>query len=146
MSDLLVQIKKDRFIKKKSGDVAVASVIEQVMSAVRNHEIDSGNDADDETVISIMRTEVKRLEDAKEQFARAGRQDLVDENTVQADYLLSVLPQLMSEDDIRDEVQKHIDSLDSAPNLGSVMGPIMGKLKGKADGQLVRKVVEELIG
>lgn len=57
------------------------------------------------------------------------------------DILESLLPRMMSEDEIRKEVEK-ILSIGNYPNFGMKMKAVMPVLKDKADSKLIKKVVE----
>jgi uncharacterized protein len=100
----------------------------------------------DEDAIAIIRKLVKQRKDSIEQFAKAGRKDLVDTEEAEMKILETFLPQLMSKEEITKIVlakKAEAGEIDKA-KLGQFMGGIMKDLKGKADGMLVKEVVEEI--
>jgi uncharacterized protein YqeY len=58
------------------------------------------------------------------------------------------LPTMMSEEDIKKEVQKIIETTGakSASDMGKVMGVASKQFAGKADNRLVSQIVKQLLG
>lgn len=104
---------------------------------------------DDDVVAAIGRL-VKQHKESIEQFAKAGRKDLVDSEQAELEILSSFLPEALSEEEIDRAIEEVFAQLQpSGPgDLGKVMGPLMGKLKktGKSfDGAAVNARVREKI-
>lgn len=103
--------------------------------------------SDDESTTVIKRL-VKQRKDSMEQFAKGGRQDLVDNEEAELKVLEEFLPEQMSEEQIREIVLKkkaEMGELDKS-KIGQFMGAIIKETKGQADGTLVKKIVEEVLG
>lgn len=101
----------------------------------------------DEEITGVIAGEVKKRKEAAEQFEAGGREELAQKEKSEMDILLAYLPEQISEDEIRAEVQKTISELGgSGPkDMGKVIGAVMAKLKGRADGTLVSKLAKELL-
>ena len=131
-----------------SKDVLKTSVLRMVISAVGYYEIQKGGagyKATDEDVLSVIQKEAKQHKDSIEQFAKAGREDLVNKEKKELEMLQIYLPQQMDEEKIREIVKQTISEIGATTvsDMGKVMGALMPKVKGKADGSLVSKIVNE---
>jgi hypothetical protein len=125
----------------KARDVVRLETLRFIWSGIKNAEIDAKHELEDEEVVKLLRTEVKRRQEAIEQFKQGGRNDLSEDEEVKLEVINSYLPQLMS----REEIEKVVDEivLRGTSEFGAVMGQAMGQLKGKADGKLVSEVVRD---
>ena len=101
----------------------------------------------DQEVLNVIKREVKRRKDAINQYTEGGRADLAEEEQAELLVLETFLPEMMSEESIREVVKTKIaDSgeIDKA-KLGQFTGSIIKELSGKADGAMVKKIVDELL-
>jgi len=124
------------------------SVLRLLLSAINYYEIKKGGAgyiATDEDVLSVIQKETKQRKDSIEQFKAGGRQDLVDKETKELEFLIVYLPKQMSDEEIRNLVKEAIRQTGAATlkDIGKVMGTLMSKIKGKADGAIVSKIVKE---
>jgi len=132
----------------KAHDAARLSTIRMVFSAVRNKEIDSRKDMDDEGVLSVLATSAKQRRESIEQYEKAGRQDLVDKEKAELEVIRSYMPQQMGREEIEALVKDAVaESGAKGPgDMGKVMKVLMPKVKGRADGKLVNEVVKAALG
>src|ERR1700722_17936651 len=96
----------------RSGDKVRLSVIRGIQSTLKNKEIDdrvkpadpndkrSQDQKDDESVLGVLKTLVKQRKESIEQFTAGGRQDLVDQETVELKVLESYMPQQLGRAEI----------------------------------------------
>lgn len=155
----------------KTGDQLRRLVLGMVMTAIKNREVEkrtrlsrSTSQVDqlekesrltEEEILEVIASEVKKRKESVEQFKAGGRDELAQKEKSEIDILLSYLPEQMSEDQIRIEIQKTIAELGALPSTpigrggldpkdtGRVIGAVMAKLKGKADGGMVSRLVKE---
>lgn len=99
----------------------------------------------DEQVIEVLMKAAKQRKESIEQFKEGGRNDLVENEQKELDIIESYLPEMLSEEEIRDIARQKIDELgaENMADMGKVMGVMMSELKGQAEGSLVSKVVKE---
>ena len=135
------------FKASKEGRDFESGILKIAISAVKNEEVNKGEELKDSDIETILRKEVKKIKDSIGQYKEMEREDLVKEEEKQLEVLEKYLPELMGEDEIKKVVEKKISDLEatSMRDMGKVMGAVMGELKGKADGGDVRKVVQELL-
>ena len=107
----------------------------------------ASGDVSDEVALKICVKLHKQRMETYEIYVSQGRTDLADDELFQAKVIEEYLPQMMSEEEIRSEVQATIASLGvSGPQeMGKVMGVLSGKLAGKADGKLIASIVKETL-
>lgn len=150
---LLQTIESDYKDAFKGGDKITTGVLRILKTELYNVEIakrggDEEQGLNDEEALTVVKRQVKQLEEAKEMFAQGGRDDLVAQNEKELAILKKYLPQMMSEDAVREQVKKVIAGMGEVGpgDFGKVMGLAMKELKGKADGGVVGKVVKQEIG
>ena len=129
----------------KSGDKRRRMVLGMAIAAIKNKEIEKRGELSEEEVVAVIASEVKKRRDSVEQFEKGGRPELAEQEKAEAKILMEYMPEQMSEDTIRAEVQKAIKETGAKDikEMGKVLGALMPKLKGKADGQMVSKIVKE---
>jgi len=138
-------------------------VLRGINASIKNKEIDkrvrlsrAGEDAlkleelsklTDEEIIDVISSEAKKRRDSITEFEKGGRQDLVEKEAKELEIIKKYLPEQMSEDAIKEIVQKAIAETGAvgSKDTGKVMAKIMPEVKGKADGSIVNKIVGELL-
>jgi uncharacterized protein YqeY len=128
----------------KARDVDRLGVLRYMISEIKNKEIDAKRELIDEEVIDLLRTEVKRRQEAIAQYESGGRADLVTKERAELAVIEGFLPQLMSREAVEAVVSEIVAS--GLTDFGQVMRAAMEQLKGKADGKLVSQVVKQLLG
>lgn len=157
------QLQKEMTGALKAGNQLKRLVLGTLMAAIKNkelakrgqvgkqtndsRELEQKSQLTNEEIMEVVATEVKKRKDSIEQFLAGGRQDLVDKEKLESDILMAYLPEQLSEEKIKNEVQRVIEELSatSLKEMGTVIGVVMIKLKGRADGGLVSKMVKELL-
>lgn len=146
LKEQLTEDMKQAMKAKEAGKLRL-SVIRMVRSAIKNVEIDSKKELNEEEVQAIVAKEVKMRRDSIDEFEKANRHDLVEQLEQEIAVLMPYLPQQLTEAEIRDLVSEAIASSGAASpkEMGKVMAVLMPKVKGRADGKLVNTIVRELL-
>ncbi len=99
----------------------------------------------DEQTVEVLMKAAKQRKESIEQFEKGDRGDLADSEKKELEIIESYMPEMLSEDEIRDIAREKIDQIgaENMADMGQVMGVMMKELKGKAEGSLVSKVVKE---
>ncbi|SHG43537.1 hypothetical protein SAMN05443144_12834 [Fodinibius roseus] len=99
----------------------------------------------DEQTIEVLMKAAKQRKESIEQFSEGGREDLVASEKAELEIINSYLPEMLSEEEVREVARDKIAQLgaENMADMGKVMGAMMQELKGKAEGSLVSKVVKE---
>tara|TARA_B100001105_G_scaffold62234_2_gene48296 strand:+ start:133 stop:534 length:402 start_codon:yes stop_codon:yes gene_type:complete len=128
-------------------DVTVRDTIRMLLADIKRYEVDERAEADDAVISNLINKNVKQRRDSIEQFQEGGREDLVAREQEQLEVILKYLPEQLSDDEIKDLVQKAITelSVESMKDMGKLMGYLKPKLEGKTDMSIVSKLVKDLI-
>lgn len=86
----------------------------------------------------------KQRRDSIEQYRKAGRDDLADQEAAELGIIEEYLPAQMSDEEVSAILDEIIVSVGatSAKEMGKVMGAAMQQLKGKADGKKIQDMVK----
>lgn len=133
---------KDALRNKRTLEL---NVLRMLQSAIRNQEIDNKGELDDELVIQVISSEIKKRKDSVDEYKKVGRKDAADTEQKEIEILMKYMPEQLSEEDIDKTVQNAIQQSGAkgSKDLGQVMKIVMPELKGKADGKLINKIVRK---
>ena len=124
----------------KAKDAPRLVALRMLKAAIMNRSVERGRDLDDAEVLQVVASLVKQRRDSIEQFAKAGRTDLVDKETAEIAVLDRYLPPAATPEAIEAAVRAAIaeTGASSAKDIGKVMKAVMPKLAGThADGRTV---------
>jgi uncharacterized protein YqeY len=143
------QVGADIAAAMKARDTSRLSALRMLKAAVMNKGVEKGRDLDDAEVLQVIASLVKQRKDSIEQFAKAGRSDLVDKETAELNVLQAYLPAAATAEEINAAVAEAIaeTGASSPTDMGKVMKAVMPKLAGKnADGKAVNEAVRRTLG
>ena len=128
-------------------DVTARDTIRMLLADIKRYEIDERAKADDAVISNLINRNVKQRRDSIEQFQKGDREDLVAKEQEELEVILKYLPEQLSDDEIKDLVQKAITelSVESMKDMGKLMGYLKPQVEGKADMSIVSKLVKDLL-
>lgn len=127
----------------KEQNKELLSVLRMVKGAIQMEEIKLKHELSDDEVIGIIGKQIKTRKESIVEFEKGGRNDLIEKTSQEIDMLNVYMPKQLSEEEIKQEIDKVFEELKPANNeMGKVMQALSG-LKGKADMGLVSKLVKE---
>jgi uncharacterized protein YqeY len=130
-------------------DLAKLSALRMLKAALMNREVELKRSLSDADARQVVGSLVKQRKDSIEQFANAGRKDLVDKETAELAILESYLPPAADPALIDRAVADAIaeTGATSAKDMGRVMKSVMAKLAGQnVDGKAVNELVRQKLG
>lgn len=144
---MLKKIDADLKDAMRAGAKAKVSTLRLLLAALKNEKIQAHRDLTDEEIEAVIRRGVKQRRDSIEQYARGGRNDLVEAEKTEMDILQGYLPQGMSEQELESAVKSIIvdRSLTSKKEVGAVMKELMTRYKGKVDGRRAQEIAQRLL-
>ncbi len=147
---LYEQVAEDMKTAMKAKDKDSLNTLRLLKSAIDLYLVNNKlerNNASDEVVIDVVAKQIKTHKESIEEFKKGNRQDLVDGLEREIALLSKYLPEQLSEDDVRKEIDKAFDKLKptSMKDMGNIMKEL-ASLKGKADMKLVNSIVKEKLG
>ena len=146
---LNAQIASDLTAAMKGRDTGRLSALRMLKAAVMNKGVEKGRDLNDPEILQVVASLVKQRRDSIEQFAKAGRTDLVEKETGEIAVLEHYLPPAISQEEIDAAVASAIEETGATTpkDMGKVMKAVMPKLAGKnADGKAVNEAVRRKLG
>ncbi len=131
-------------------DARRRDVIRQVETEVTKKLTEPGfaGDADDDLYRSVIRSYVKKMSKARDEYAGLGERGeaMALKLGYEVDYLSRWLPKSLSEGDTRTLVRSAIAELGHDVPVGRVIGHLMKAHGGELDGALVNRIVREELG
>lgn len=126
---------------RKAQDKPRTLLLGTILSAIKNREIELARAPTDEEVIEVLRRGIKTRRESVEQYQKAGRTDLADQESAEIVILQEYLPPEVDPAEIRTAVKAAIEA--GAKDVGKVMAQVMPKFKGRADGKVINQIVRE---
>jgi len=144
---LNAQIKSDIKDAMRAKNTVKRDTLRNIQAAVKQIEVDERRDVTDADLETIMMKYLKQREDAKTQFADAGRDDLVDKENVEIDIVKAYLPEPMDDTELESVLKEVIASIgaESMKDMGKVMGAAKGAIGSRADGGRINVMVKKLL-
>ena len=138
------QITEDMKSAMRAKEAERLGTIRLLLAAIKQREVDERITVDDAGIIAIIEKLIKQRKDSIEQFQKAGRTDLVDQESKELGILKAYMPAQLSEAEVQAAIQKTISSLGAAgpQDMGKVIGALKAQLAGKADMGMVSGMVK----
>lgn len=135
MSELKKRIQDATIQAMKAGEKERLAVIRLISSSMKQIEVDERIELDDARVLTILDKMVKQRRESIAQFEKAGRDDLIKQESFEIDVIQEFLPQALSETEINDIVNQAITQTgaSSIKDMGKVMGIVKPQIVGRAD-------------
>lgn len=139
------RIETDYIAAFKSKEGEKVSCLRMLKAAIKNREIDAKKPLDDEGVIALMATELKKRQESVEQYTQGGRLELAEKEKNEIVMIQQYLPQQLSDGELSQLIDKAItEARASSPKeMGAVMKILAPQIKGRADGKRVSLQVQE---
>jgi uncharacterized protein len=140
------QIQKDIVAAMRAKEELRLSVLRMVKAAIQLKEVEKKRPLDEPESIQLLQTLVKQRKESIDQFAKGGRQDLVDRETTELLVLEAYLPAGASQAEMDDAIDKAIAATGatSMKQMGGVVKAAKDALTGKAvDGKALSDRVRE---
>jgi hypothetical protein len=144
---MLSRIENDLKAAMKSGDKRRVATLRFLLATLKNEKIQAQRALTDEEIEAALRRSVKQRKDSIEQYARGGRQDLVDAETEELGILEGYLPKGLSEADIEAALKDVIreKGLSSQKDVGLAMKELMARHRGRVDGKQAQEIARRLL-
>ncbi len=135
---IIDEIKKDNVQAMKDKNTLARAIYGVVMNKVLLHSIECKKDGKDQTdadVVQILQKTIKELTEEKENYIKAGNEVEANNIEVQKDILTKYLPQMLSEEEIKNIIAGLEDK-----TIPSVMKHFKAEYAGKVDMSLVNRI------
>ena len=135
---IIDEIKKDNVQAMKDKNTIARTIYGVVVNKFMLQNIEkrkTGGEMADADMVAILQKTIKELTEEAENYAKVGNTSQVEEINVQKAILEKYLPQMMSEDEIRNIIAGMEDK-----SMPSIMKHFKANYAGKVDMQLVNKI------
>ena len=108
----------------------------------------SGKELSNDDELKMLSTAAKKRREAIEQYEKADRQDLAEKEKNELEVIEAYLPKQLTEDEIFSKVKEFALEIgaETKADFAKLMPVVMKNLKGQADGNVIRKMVEMVLG
>jgi hypothetical protein len=148
---LVDQLGEDLKAAMRAKDQTRIGAIRMLKAAITNFEIARGDSKNKDSAkpiteadrLGVVEKQIKQRRDAIEMYKQGNRPELAAKEEAEIAVLATYLPQQLSRDEVKAEVQAILTAL-GTKEFPQVMREAATKLKGRADGKMVNEVVKEL--
>lgn len=135
MATIYERIRADIMTAVKARDSATALILRTLDAAIQRSAMDQSKPIDDALVTTVLRKTIKNLTDAKEEFSKGGRADLVTANEAEIRVVEKYLPQGLDAARVEALIAEAIQETGAASKKD--MGKVIGALKKRPEAGLI---------
>ena len=138
------QINSDIKEAMKAREKDKLATLRDIKAKLLNEATSGNGDVDEAKENKIILKLHKQRMDSYNVYVEQGREELAANEKFEAEIIELYMPKMMSEDEVRAEVNATIESLgaNGPQDMGKVMGALTKKLSGKADGKMISSIVK----
>ncbi len=128
-------LQQDMKAAMRGADKRRLGVIRLIMAAIKQREVDERIELDDTQTIAVLDKMAKQRRESIDQFQKAGRDDLVEQESFELEILKAYLPEQLGDAEVDALIAEAIETTgaSSMKDMGKVMGLLRDKLQGRAD-------------
>lgn len=141
------KLRSDMNEAQKSKEAIRLNTIRSINSEIKNREIDLKDELDDEAVIAIISSQIKKRKESIALFEKGNRTDLSQKEQKEIEILQHYLPEQVPEEELRKRVQEVIKEVGASgpADLGKAMKKLIPEFKGRADNKIIKDLVSEVL-
>jgi hypothetical protein len=131
----------------KGGDKTKVATLRLLIAALKNERIQAGRELTADEIEAAVRRGVKQRKDSIEQYAKGGRQDLVEAEKAELAVLESYLPKGLSDAEIEAAIRAIVaeKGFSSGKDVGLVMKELMARHRGRVDGKRAQEMARQIL-
>ena len=139
------QINNDLKNSMKTKDSFTLGVIRMLKGAIQLSKRNVHDEVTDEEIIDVVTKQIKLRKDSIEEFKKANREDLVNQNKEEIKVLEKYLPEQLSKEEILNIIDEAFNKINptSQREMGLIMKEITPKVKGTADRGEISRIIKE---
>lgn len=119
----------------RARDKARLSVLRLITAAIKQIEVDERIELSDGDVLAVLDKMAKQRRESLEQYRKAGRDDLADQEQFELELLGEFMPEPLGEAELERLIQAAIEETgaSSMRDMGTVMAALREQVQGRAD-------------
>ena len=132
----------------KSKDSIRLNTIRIVKSEIKNQEISLSRELEDDEILTLISSQIKKRKEAAALFQKGNRPELMQQELDEILVLENYLPEQVSPEILQKRVAEIIKDVgaQSLQDMGKVMKVIVPEFKGRADNSLIKEMVTKILG
>jgi len=134
----------DMKLYMRAKDSLALNTIRMLLSEIKYAEISKKEQLEEDEIVKIVMSGIKKRKDAAEQFESGGRTGLAEKELKEIQFLDKYLPEQLSENEIESIIINIVQETEDK-NFGQIMKQVMPKVKGKAEGTVVNRLVRKVL-
>lgn len=148
MSEIIKRIKSSTIEAMRAGEKSRLIVLRTMSAAFKQIEIDERIELDDTRALAVLDKMCKQRRESSEQYAAAGRDDLLAQEQSELVIIQEYMPAQLSESELDSMISEAIASTGAASikEMGKVMGILKPQLAGRADMSAVSAAIKAKLG
>jgi uncharacterized protein len=129
----------------KDKDKDRLGTLRLILAEFKRIEVDERIEVDDARALVVLDKMVKQRRDSADQYTKAGRNELADQENAEITVIQEFLPAQLGEAELRAMVDKAIAASETKgmAAMGAIMAQLKPQLQGRADVGAVSKLVKE---
>lgn len=141
------KIQTDMHQALRDKDTAKCKTLRGVLAKLKDKRIEKREDLTEAEELKVLQTLAKQRKESIKMFADGGRTDLVEVEKKEFKIIEEYLPQMLSDNEIKEIVQEAISEsgAQSLSDIGKVMPIVMKKGAGRIDGKKAQLFLRELL-
>jgi len=124
------------------------STIRMIRSEILYKDKEHGKETDEEDILKVLQSMIKKREEAAEQYTKGRREELATKEREEVRFIQDYLPAQIEDDELRLTVQAAIaeTGASSMKEMGKIMGLLTKQLSGRAAASRISQIVKEMLG
>ena len=142
------KIKSEMYKAMKSGVKIKTTTLRTLLAKLKDKQIAQGGDFAEKDGMAVIKMLVKQRKESIDLYEKANRSELAESEKKELTILEAYLPQMLSDDEIKDLVTSVIEetSASGLGDIGKVMPVVMQRGAGKVDGKTANILLRDLLG
>lgn len=139
------RINKDMVDYMKSKDSFSLGVVRMVKGAIQLEKINLKRELNDDEVINVISKQIKMRNDSINEFAKANRNDLVEQYQKEIELLNKYLPEQLTLEEVNKIIDEAFTKINptSSKDMGLIMKEVSPKVNGRFDKGQVSSIIKD---
>jgi uncharacterized protein YqeY len=142
---LKLRIQDDMKAAMKAGDKRRLGTVRLILAGIKQKEVDERKELGDADVLSVLDKMLKQRRDSIDQFERAARHDLAEQEAFEVGVIQEYMPAALGEAEIGALIDAAIATTGAKAmaDMGKVMAQLKPQIQGRADVGAVSALVKK---
>ena len=141
------KVQANMYQAMKTKDNLKSKTLRVVLAKLKDRKIEKRDDLTETEELKVLQSLAKQRKESIKMFKDGGRMDLVEQEEKELEIIKRYLPQMLSDNDIKNIVKESIAEAgaQSIADIGKVMPVVMKKGAGRIDGKKAQLFLRELL-